>query len=260
MAGGTVAAVLGPLLARATTELFAPVMFAGCFAAVAVLGALTGLAMCGLDPLRPLLRPGGPPGRPLAEIARQPAAVTAFLAALVAYVTMNLLMTATPLAMVACGFGFAESATVIQWHVLGMFAPSFVTGPLIARLGARRVVLAGAALMAGCVAVSLAGVRLAHFAVGLLLLGVGWNFMFLGATTLLTACYAEAEKAKVQGLNDFLVFAAVSISATASGALHHLLGWQALNLLVVPGLLLVAGIALARPGARPAPGGLPIGG
>ena len=245
MAGGTVAALLGLLLARWTQDLFAPVMFAGCFAAIALLGGLICLALGFLDPLRPRRQGSAGSGRPLAAIARQPAAVTAFLTALVAYVTMNLLMTATPLAMLACGFGFAESATVIQWHVLGMFAPSFVTGHLIARFGVMRVI-AAESLMAACVGVDLLGVEVVHFAAGLLLLGVGWNFMFIGATALLTSCYTEAEKTKVQGLNDFLIFTTVAVSASSAGALHHLLGWQAMNLLAVPGLLLVAANPVPR--------------
>jgi predicted MFS family arabinose efflux permease len=260
MAGGTVAALLGPLLARGTQDLFAPVLFAGCFAAIAVLGGLICLALGFMDPLRPRHEVGADGGRPLAEIARQPAALTAFLTALVAYVTMNLLMTATPLAMLACGFGFAESATVIQWHVLGMFAPSFATGPLIARFGVTRVIAAGIALMGACVGVDLLGVEVVHFATGLLLLGVGWNFMFIGATTLLTGCHTEAEKAKVQGLNDFLVFTTVAVSASSAGALHHLLGWQAMNLLAVPGLVLAATLVLFGAGARPVPGGHAIRG
>lgn len=257
MAGGTVAALLGPLLARVTRDLWAPVAFAGCFAAIAVLAGLIGLAVSWLDPLRPQVLSGAAPGRPLLAIARQPASVIAFLAALVAYVMMSLLMTATPLAMVACGFGFGETATVIQWHVLGMFAPSFATGYLIARLGPLRLILAGIGLMAACLSVTLLGIDLIHFALGLLLLGLGWNFMFIGATTLLTACHTEVEKAKVQGFNDFLVFTTVGISASAAGALHHLLGWQTLNLLAIPGLALVAAIVLFRVGVRPAPTGLP---
>lgn len=251
MAGGTVAALLGPKLAQLTQDLFAPITFAGCFAAIAVLALLLGLGVSALDRLAPPSGARRAGGRPLSAIARQPAAITAFLAALVAYVTMNLLMTATPLAMMACGFDFADSAMVIQWHVLGMFAPSFVTGHLIARFGSTRMIGAGVLLMGACVGMSLAGIELVHFALGLLLLGVGWNFMFIGATTLLTSCHSEAEKAKVQGLNDFLVFTTVGISASASGALHHLIGWQALNLLVVPGLLIVGALVLfrSRPGA-----------
>jgi MFS family permease len=253
MAGGTVAAVLGPELANRTRELFAPVMFAGCFAAIACLAA-AGLAVASLLrlPVPPRGSAGG--GRPIAEIARQPAAIVAFAAALVAYVTMNLLMTATPLAMIACGHGFADSAFVIQWHVLGMFAPSFVTGHLIARLGVGRVMGAGLVLLLACVAIDLAGVSVAHFAAALLLLGVGWNFLFVGATTLLTTCHTQAEKAKVQGLNDFLIFTTVGVSATLSGVLHELVGWQAMNLLVLPALGAVALLLVkATTGQAPRP-------
>jgi MFS family permease len=195
------------------------------------------------------------PGRPLAEIARQPRAVLAFAGSLVAYVTMNLLMTATPLAMIACGHGFADSAFVIQWHVLGMFAPSFVTGHLIGRFGPVPVMTAGLGLLLACVGVSLAGLTVAHFAAGLFLLGVGWNLMFVAGTTMLTACHTAAEKAKVQGANDFLLFTCVGVSASLAGLLHHAVGWAAMNLLTVPALLAVGAMLLAalrRPGL-PAP-------
>jgi MFS family permease len=156
--------------------------------------------------------------------------------------------------MIACGHGFADSAFVIQWHVLGMFAPSFVTGHLIARLGVGRVMGAGLGLLLACVAVDLAGVSVAHFAAALLLLGVGWNFLFVGATTLLTTCHTQAEKAKVQGLNDFLIFTTVGVSATLSGVLHELVGWQAMNLMALPALALVALLLLkATPASAPHP-------
>ena len=246
MAGGIVAAVLGPELAKATRELWAPVLFAGCYAAIAVIAALAGLALACLD--LPHARPaaGASGGRPLALILRQPAIVTAFVAALVGYVTMNLLMTATPLAMIACGHDFADSAFVIQWHVLGMFVPSFATGHLIARFGAQRIIAAGVLVNFACVAVNLTGLEVLHFASGLFLLGVGWNFMFIGGTTLLTACHLPAEKAKVQGLNDLLMFTLVGASATSAGALHHLLGWQLMNLAAVPALLLVLVVLFLR--------------
>jgi MFS family permease len=254
MAGGLVAAVLGPEVAKATRELFAPILFAGCYVAVA------GLALSSLATLRWLELPAvdaaarHDAGRPLSEIARQPIAVTAFLAALVGYVTMNLLMTATPLAMLACGHAFADSAFVIQWHVVGMFAPSFVTGSLIARLGIHRVILLGIALNLICVSLAFAGLEVVNFAAALFVLGAGWNFMFIGATTLLTTCHTQAEKAKVQGLNDLLVFGSVAASATLSGFLHDALGWELMNLLAVPALLAVAAIVwLSSRGSALAP-------
>lgn len=248
MTGGVVAALLGPELADRTREALPPLLFAGSYLAIAGL-ALTGLlALAALDLPRaaPAAAGEGQAGRPLGVIARQPAAVTAFLAALVGYVTMNLLMTATPLAMLACGHGFGDSKHVIQWHVLGMFAPSFVTGRLIGRFGVERVILAGVALNLLCVGVALSGVEVERFAIALFLLGVGWNFLFVGGTTLLTTCHAAAEKAKVQGLNDLLVFSSVAASASLAGLAHSTIGWQAMNLMAIPPLLLVAVLVLLR--------------
>lgn len=244
LAGGIVAGVLGPELARATRELFPPYLFLGSYLAVAVLGAATLLTVAALA--IPHARGDGPraAGRPLVEILRTPGAITAVLAAIFAYVTMNLLMTATPLAMMACGHSFTDTARVLQAHVIGMFAPSFFTGSLIARFGAERVILGGAALMLLCVGVATSGVEVERFAVALFVLGVGWNFMFIGGTTLLTACHRPEEKAKVQGFNDFLLFTSVAASATSAGALHDLLGWQTMNLLALPGLLLLIGVVL----------------
>ena len=147
---------------------------------------------------------------------------------------MNLVMTSTPLAMLDCGLGFDDTANVIQWHVLAMFTPSFFTGHLIERFGALRIIMTGALLQFGCVLVNLQGQSEWNFVAALMLLGLGWNFLFVGATTLLTTSYSGAEKATAQGLNDFLVFGTVTVTALASGALHHALGWDAINLVMVP--------------------------
>jgi MFS family permease len=168
----------------------------------------------------------------------------AVLGSLVAYVIMNVLMTATPLAMLACGHDFADSAFVIQWHVLGMFAPSFVAGHLIARLGVTRVMAAGLALLVACTLTNVSGLSVAHFAAGLFLLGVGWNFLFVGGTTLLTTCHAPSEKAKVQGLNDLLIFATATLAAGLSGLLHHVIGWSAMNIAALPALAFVGVLLL----------------
>ncbi len=246
--GGLAAAVLGPAVAIATRDLLSPVIFAGCYVAIVGL-AILALGTLGLLRLpRPSLASLRMQGRPLRLIARQPAAITAFLAALVGYVTMNLLMTATPLAIVACGLDFRDTAFVIQWHVVGMYAPSLLTGHLMVRIGVQRVILLGVGLTLLCILVALSGVEVDDFAAALFLLGVGWNLMFVGGTTLLTTCHTEAEKAKVQGLNDFLIFGCVTASATLSGVLHATLGWQAMNLLALPALLLVAIVVLLRPG------------
>lgn len=248
MGGGVVAAVLGPELADRTRELTAPILFAGSYLAIAGLAALALLALAFLD--LPRIVPSGSAesasSRPLAAIARQPTAVTAFLAALVGYVTMNLLMTATPLAMLACGHGFGDTKHVIQWHVLGMFLPSFLTGKLITRFGVEKVILSGVVLNLLCVAIAVSGLEVANFAIALFLLGVGWNFMFVGGTTLLTTCHSAAEKAKVQGLNDLLVFTSVAASASLAGFVQSTLGWQTMNLLAIPALLLVGGLVLGR--------------
>jgi MFS family permease len=247
MAGGLVAAVLGPQLAVATRDLLAPVSFAGCYLAVAAIGAGLLLVASWLD--LPPLRVSSATGevRGTAQIVRDPTLVTAFLAALVGYVTMNLLMTATPLAMLGCGLTFADSAFVIQWHVVGMFLPSFWTGRIIARLGAVRVIAIGAVLNLFSVAVNMAGLQLAHFVAGLFLLGVGWNFMFIGGTTLLTQTQRPAEKAKVEGLHDLVMFTTVAISALSAGALQQAVGWQAMNLAAIPAVLLILLLLRLRP-------------
>jgi MFS family permease len=150
------------------------------------------------------------------------------------YGVMNLLMASTPLAMLDCGLGFDQTAGVIQWHVLAMFLPSFFTGHLIDRFGALRIIMTGALLQLGCVLANLQGQAEWNFVVALVLLGLGWNFLFVGATTLLTSRFAGAEKATAQGFNDFLVFGTVTMTAFGSGVLHHAFGWNAMNLLMVP--------------------------
>lgn len=195
-------------------------------------------------------------GRPLTTSARQPVYLVAVAGAALGYGAMNLLMSATPLAMDLCGLSFAQTALVFEWHIIGMYAPSFFTGSLIRRFGVLQVMLAGAACMFACVGVALSGLSLLHFWGALLLLGVGWNFLYIGGTTLLTETYAAAERAKVQGSNDFIVFGLQGISSLSSGAVLIRDGWNALNLLVLPMVLLAALAVLwllrsRRAGARP---------
>lgn len=227
LAGGIVAAVIGPRLATIGTDLFAPFTFAGAFLFVALLS----LAM--IPPLMPVRFPlpteeeiSGP-RRPILEIFRQPTAVAAVFAAVFGYSTMIFIMTATPLAMKFCGFGIGDTATVLSFHILGMFAPSFVTGHIIRRFGERKVLLAGAACMIATVAIGLAGIDILHFWLALVLLGLGWNFLFVGGTSLLTRCYRPAERAKVQGANDFLTFTGVAICSLIAGAVEQSWGWNA---------------------------------
>lgn len=233
MAGGVVAGFLGPELAKRTADLFSPILFAGPYLALAGLCVLNILALQFIRIPRPALLARGESGRPLAAIARQPVFVVAVLSAMVGYGVMNLVMVATPLAMVGCGFTFADSAEVIRWHVLGMFVPSFFTGHLIRRFGVLKIIAAGTALLLGCVAINVSGLEFGHFLVGLMLLGIGWNFTFVGGTTLLTEAHRPEERAKTQALNDLLVFGTTAITSFASGAMQTALGWQAVNLLSV---------------------------
>ena len=232
MAGGVVAALIGPNLAHWTSAWFtAP--FAGSYLSLVGIYALSFATLLFIAIPRPSAE-SLHGGRALSQIVRQPVFVVAALGGMLGYGIMALVMTATPLAMQDHHHAFGDTAFVIEWHVLGMFAPSFFTGHLIKRFGVLQVMLAGGVLSAACVAVNLTGTSVSHFWLGLLLLGVGWNFMFIGATTLLTEAYAPAEKAKTQALNDFLVFSTVTASVLSAGSLQHYLGWRAVNYGVVP--------------------------
>jgi MFS family permease len=240
MAGGVAGAFIGPNLASATKDWLA-VPFAGAY--VALVGvALLGLLLMSLIrfPEHRAPQPGDAKGRSVAELARQPAFVVAVVAGALAYGVMNLLMAATPLAMQQCGMPFSDAALVLEWHVLGMFVPGFFTGHLIKRFGVLPVMAVGAVLNFACVAIALSGVDLMQFLVALLLLGVGWNFLFTGATTLLTTTYRPEEKNRAQGAMDTCVFATMAVTSFASGALVTTQGWQLLNLGSLVPLVLVA--------------------
>ncbi len=255
MAGGVVAAIVGPTLADKSQDLLAPVMFAGSYAVVIVLCLITVviLQFIRIPNLRPEERRES--GRPLREIAKQPVFIVAVVAAMLGYAVMSLVMTATPLAMTVCGFNVSDTAFVIQWHVLGMFAPSFFTGSLIRRFGVLTIIKVGTVLNIVCVAVNLSGVEIQDFWLGLVLLGVGWNFMFIGGTTLLTGTYTASERNKVQALNDFMVFGTVSVASLSAGILQYQVGWQAVNMAIIAPVLMVFLAALwlrfyRRDGAR----------
>ena len=244
LAGGIVAAITGPNLARLVKDLFDPVAYAGTFAAIVLIYLLIATVMLFVRIPRPGPEERADTGRSLAEIVRQPKFVVALLGAVTGYVVMSFLMTITPLAMIGSGFRFGDSALVIQAHIIGMFLPSFFTGGLIARYGVANIMLTGALLQAACVVINLGGIGFENFAVALFLVGVGWNFLFIGATTMLTECYAPAEKAKTQGLNDFCIWGSVMVGALTSGAAHHAFGWTAVNLGVAPLILVTAGATL----------------
>jgi MFS family permease len=228
MAGGLIGAVLGPNLASATRSLTA-VPFAGAYL------ALAGVALVSMAVLALIEFPAAPTGtgvsggRPLSEIVRQPTFIVAASAGALGYGVMNLLMAATPIAMQLCSLPFSDAAWVLQWHVIGMFAPGFFTGHLIKRFGTLKVMAVGLALNLACVAVALSGVELMQFTVALFLLGLGWNFLFTGATTLALTTYRPEEKDKAQGALNFAVFAVLAVSSLASGVLVTTQGWALLN-------------------------------
>jgi MFS family permease len=243
LTGGVVAALVGPNLARWTRGWLAT-PFAGSYVALTGVMLLSFVTVLFLDIPRPPAGERGGGGRPLGVIGAQPVFVVAAIGGMVGYGVMSLVMSATPLAMQAHEYPFADTAFVIQWHALGMFAPSFFTGNLIRRFGVLRVMLAGVVCSAACVLVNLSGTSLVHYWMALLLLGLGWNFQYIGATTLLTEAYAPAERAKTQALNDFLVFTTVTVAVLLAGRLQHSFGWRAVNLGVLPALT-IALVAIA---------------
>jgi MFS family permease len=245
LAGGVFSGLFGPETARWSRDLFAPVMFAGCFAMIVVLqicaAALLTFVRLPPPPPRNAIRGGG---RPLTQIVRQKLFIVALLAGMVGYGVMSLVMTATPIAMLGCGYQFTDAAFVIQWHILGMYAPSFVTGHLIARFGLTKIMLTGAALLLACCGINLAGIGEANFWAANVLLGVGWNFLFIGATTLLTRTYEPVERAKVQALNDFTIFGTSTLSSFSSGALLAGFGWTTVQMTVLPFVVVAAAAIL----------------
>lgn len=237
MTGGIVAALIGTVLVMYTVDLLAPVTFAGTWVVMALL-ALGGAAILLAVDIPLTQKHDAPSGRPLSVIARQPRYIVAALTAMLAYGIMMLVMTATPVAMLGCGFSVQDSSWVIQWHALAMFVPSFFTGSLIARFGAEKVSAAGMLLLVGAAVSGLMGIHFENFAVGLILLGLGWNFGFIGGTTMLTDTYAADEKNKAQGLNDFLVFATTALTSLSAGKLLAWFGWSGVNYAVLPMVVL----------------------
>jgi MFS family permease len=230
LAGGLVGAVLGPNLASRTRTWF-EVPFAGAYLALAVV-ALLGVIVISFmrfPPLPPRLSKADS-GRPLSVIMRQPIFIVATAAAALSYGVMNLLMAATPLAMQVCGFPFDDAALVLEWHVIGMFAPGFFTGHLIKRFGVLPIMGVGVVLNGVCIAIALSGVNLHQFLIALFLLGVGWNFLFTGSTTLSLQSYRPEEKDRAQAAINFCVFSVMAVTSFASGALVTTQGWQLLNL------------------------------
>lgn len=246
LAGGLVAAMLGPQLVKVTVDAFV-IPFLGSYMVVIALnlvGSLLFLLLRIPRPLRPA--PDAPRGRSRLQLLKTPRIAVAIICATVSYGLMNLMMTSAPLAVVGCGFGTGQAADVVSVHVLAMYVPAFFTGHLINRFGAERIIAAGLVILAGAGAVALQGIALENFMLALLLLGIGWNFGFIGATTLLAASHDESERGKVQGMNDLIVFGGVTLASLASGGLMNcsggtpVEGWTAVNLAMLPALVLAA--------------------
>jgi MFS family permease len=252
LAGGVVGGFLGPESVRRAVDLFAT-PFLGGFVVLAGYALVALAVQSRVRVPAPTREESSGGGRPLSVILRQPVFIVAALAGAVGYGLMNLLMTATPIAMDICRHPFDSVAMVIEWHVVGMFAPGFFTGSLIRRFGVLNVILAGIVLVVLCVTIALNGLTVAHFLAALALLGIGWNFMYTGGTTLLTEAYAPAEKARVQGANDFIVFATMGLSSFASGAMVSTAGWEAMNRAVLPVLAAIAAAVLWYAWRRRAP-------
>jgi MFS family permease len=235
--GGVVAAFVGPNLANLTRTLIPGAEFAGSYATLFAFYSASLLLQAFLKlPNRTDLLHEHEQGesRSLAIIIRQPKFIVAIISGMLGYGIMSFVMTATPLAMQQHHFPFSNTAFVIQWHILGMFLPSFFTGSLINRIGVKKVMLLGTLIGFGCVTVNLLGTTTTHFFVALLMLGVSWNFLFVGATTMLTETYLPAERFKTQAVNDFTVFTTVALSSLSAGAVQHLFGWKFVNLGVIP--------------------------
>jgi MFS family permease len=247
MLGGIAAAVLGPQSMILTRHWFDPIPFVGSYLAMAVLflgGMLVLFRLNGVARAVPPKVTTTATGRPLAEIVRQPRFIVALICGIGSYALMSLVMTAAPLAMVACGFGQDSVALGIQWHILAMYGPSFFTGALIARFGQETIVAVGLALLAAGAALALAGIAILNFWGALVLLGLGWNFGFISATTMLTQTYRPEERSKVQGLNDSILFGFVALASFSSGKLFSSVGWSAINVVVLP-MVAICAVALA---------------
>jgi MFS family permease len=249
MAGGVFAGVLGPQLVQWTMDIWPPHLFAFSFVVQAAVALVAMAILAGVDAPKP-----APSdlhgGRPLLDIVRRPRFIAAAICGVVAYPMMNLVMTSAPLAMKLCGLSVSDSNFGIQWHIVAMYGPSFVTGSLIARFGASKIVATGLLLEAAAATIGLSGITALHFWATLIVLGVGWNFAFIGASALVLETHRPQERNKVQAFNDFLVFGTMAVGSFSSGQLLANYGWSAVNLVVYPpvlfGLTVLAFASLAR--------------
>jgi len=242
LAGGLVGGIVGPTTSRFTIDLLAT-KYMGAYVALVAYSAIIMILLRYIRIPTPTAAERSSEGRPLLEIASQPKFIVAVLCGALSYGVMNFLMTSTPIAMGICGHPYGDAALVISSHVVGMFAPSFITGGLIRRFGVLNVMLAGVAIMLACIGIALAGISVAHFWWSLVLLGVAWNFLYIGGTTLLTETYRPEERAKAQGANDQMIFITMAISSFSSGLTVATAGWTRLNAIALV-LVVVMGAAL----------------
>ena len=246
--GGVFAAVIGPQLVIFTKDLLSPHMFAASYLGQSACAAVAALVLMFVK-IPPLPATPAENPRPLGKIVRAPRFIVAVACGIASYAMMNMVMTSAPLAMVGCGHSVTDATLGIQWHVLAMYAPSFVTGSLITRFGPERITGIGLGLIALTAVVGIAGITVAHFWSGLVLLGLGWNFAFIGATTMVTQCHRAEERNKVQAFNDFLIFGSMAVSSFSSGQLLEYFGWPAINEVIFP-TIFVAGALLVWLGLR----------
>ena len=241
--GGVAGSVVGPQLVIATKDFWPPYLFAVSYLGQSVLALIAGAVLALLNIPKPPPRAAVGDGRPIFEIAKEPRFIVAVACGVASYSVMNMLMTSAPLAMVGCGHSVTDATLGIQWHILGMFAPSLVTGTLIARFGIARMAGIGLALIVGAAVINITGISVWHFWIALAVLGVGWNFAFVAASTMVMQCHRPNERNKVQAFNDFLVFGSMAIGSFSSGALLVNSGWSTVNEVVFP-VVLVAGALL----------------
>ncbi len=241
MAGGVFAGVLGPQMVTWTMHFWPPYLFAASYLAQTAVALVAMAVLSGVDLPRPA-RAEMAAGRPLGVILRQPRFVAAVVCGVVSYSLMNLVMTSAPLAMHLCGLPVSASNFAIQWHIVAMYGPSFFTGALIARFGAQRVVVAGLAITVLAATTGLSGITAAHFSLALILLGLGWNFGFVGASALVLETHRPEERTRVQSVNDFLVFGTMAVGSFSSGQLLAAYGWAAVNLVVFPPVALALAV------------------
>jgi MFS family permease len=242
--GGVAGSVVGPQLVIATKDLWPPYLFAASYLGQSVLALIAGGVLALVNIPKPLPRAAVGDGRPIFEIASEPRFIVAVACGVAAYAMMNLMMTSAPLAMVMCNHSVTDATLGIQWHILGMFAPSLVTGTLIARFGPARMAGIGLALIIGAATINMTGISVWHFWIALALLGIGWNFAFVAASTMVMQCHRPNERNKVQAFNDFLVFGAMAISSFSSGTLLVNFGWSTVNEVVFPVVLTAAALLL----------------